>query len=129
MAASYLTLVGTALILSVLVYDYILYPIFFSPLSKIPNAHITAPISPLWIVWKRFRGWNNRTIHDAHQRLGPIVRLGPSEISINCVEGGIKTVYGGGFEKHEWYPRVFGALGYAQVATRLPQLLVANGRI
>lgn len=111
MAASYLTLVGTALILSVLVYDYILYPIFFSPLSKIPNAHITAPISPLWIVWKRFRGWNNRTIHDAHQRLGPIVRLGPSEISINCVEGGIKTVYGGGFEKHEWYPRVFGALG------------------
>lgn len=54
---------------------------------------------------------NNRTIQAAHERLGPIVRLGPSEISINCVEGGIKSVYTGGFEKHEWYPRVFGSLG------------------
>ncbi|EEH43034.2 uncharacterized protein PADG_07854 [Paracoccidioides brasiliensis Pb18] len=53
----------------------------------------------------------NRTIHDAHQKYGPIVRLGPSEISINCVDNGIRTVYAGGFEKHDWYPRVFGAYG------------------
>ncbi|OAX85099.1 hypothetical protein ACJ72_00512 [Emergomyces africanus] len=53
----------------------------------------------------------NRTIHKAHQKYGPIVRLGPSEISINCVDGGIRTVYTGGFEKHDWYPRVFGAYG------------------
>ncbi|KLJ13509.1 unspecific monooxygenase [Blastomyces silverae] len=53
----------------------------------------------------------NRTIHKAHQKYGPIVRLGPSEISVNCVDGGIRTVYAGGFEKHDWYPRVFGAYG------------------
>ncbi|KAF3482888.1 cytochrome P450 3A6 [Arthroderma uncinatum] len=42
---------------------------------------------------------------------GPIVRLGPSEISINCYEGGLRTVYTGGYEKHEWYPRLFGSFG------------------
>lgn len=111
MAVSYITDAGIALILSALIYRFLLYPVFFSPLSRIPNAHFTSPISPAWIIWKRFRETNNRTIHEAHKRLGPIVRLGPSEISVNCVEGGIKTVYGGGFEKHDWYPRVFGSFG------------------
>ncbi|EEH05962.1 conserved hypothetical protein [Histoplasma capsulatum G186AR] len=54
----------------------------------------------------------NRTIYKAHQKYGPIVRLEPSEISVNCVDGGIRTVYAGGFEKRDWYPRVFGAYGY-----------------
>lgn len=94
-----------------LVYRGIIFPVFLSPLSKIPNAHWSAPVSPSWILWKRFKDLNNRTIHAAHERLGPVIRLAPSEISINCVDGGIKSVYTGGFEKHEWYPRVFGAYG------------------
>ncbi|KAL1970641.1 hypothetical protein VTN77DRAFT_4285 [Rasamsonia byssochlamydoides] len=117
MALSYATPLGIVLLCALLLYKYFLYPVLFSPLSKIPNAHPTAPISPIWIIWKRFRGQNNRTIHAAHERLGPIVRLGPSEISINCVEGGIKTVYGGGFEKHDWYPRVFGSYGTVSMFT------------
>ena len=56
-------------------------------------------------------------MNEAHQKLGPIVRLAPSEISINCVDKGIKTVYSGGFEKHEWYPRVFGSLGTVSMFT------------
>jgi unspecific monooxygenase len=111
MAVSYVTGAGIALMLSALIYRFLLYPVFISPLSRIPSAHFISPISPAWIIWKRFRETNNRTIHEAHKRLGPIVRLGPSEISVNCVEGGIKTVYGGGFEKHDWYPRVFGSFG------------------
>ncbi|KAK2791351.1 hypothetical protein FQN53_004532 [Emmonsiellopsis sp. PD_33] len=63
------------------------------------------------MLWNRFRMRGNRTVHEAHEKHGPIVRLGPSEISINCVDGGIRTVYAGGFEKHDWYPRVFGAYG------------------
>lgn len=110
MAVTWFTGIGVGIVLSCLAYQYIIYPAFLSPLAKIPNAHFTAPISPAWIIWKRYREQNNRTIHAAHTKLGPIVRLGPSEISINCVEGGIKTVYSGGFEKHDWYPRVFGAL-------------------
>ncbi|KAL4941523.1 hypothetical protein BDV06DRAFT_179623 [Aspergillus oleicola] len=100
-----------------LLYEYVIYPSFLSPLSKVPNAHWTAPISPSWILWKRFRGQNNRTIHAAHERLGSIVRLGPSEISINCVEGGIKSVYTGGFDKHDWYPRVFVSFGTVSMFT------------
>ncbi|KAL4928586.1 cytochrome P450 [Aspergillus undulatus] len=100
-----------------LLYEFVVYPAFLSPLSKLPNAHWSAPISPAWILWKRFRGQNNRTIHTAHEQLGPIVRLAPSEISINCVEGGIKSVYTGGFDKHEWYPRVFGSFGTVSMFT------------
>jgi hypothetical protein len=43
------------------------------------------------------------------------VRLAPNEVSINCVDGGIRTVYAGGFEKHEWYPNLFPAYGYVHL--------------
>lgn len=101
-----------ALLAVLLCYKVIIYPTFISPLSKIPNAHWSAPISPAWMLWRRFTSRNNRTIQSLHERLGPIVRLGPSEISINCVDGGIKSIYTGGFEKHDWYPRVFASFGY-----------------
>ena len=94
-----------------ILFKAVIYPVFLSPLAKVPNAHWSVPISPVWMLWKRFRMQNNRTVQAAHVRLGPIVRLGPGEISVNCVDGGIKSVYTGGFEKHEWYPRVFGSLG------------------
>ncbi|KAJ5911698.1 uncharacterized protein N7473_001001 [Penicillium subrubescens] len=116
MAISMTSLVAVAIVAAV-IYKAIIYPAFISPLAKIPNAHWSVPISPVWMLWRRFRMQNNRTIQAAHERLGPIVRLGPSEISINCVDGGIKSVYTGGFEKHEWYPRVFGSLGTVSMFT------------
>ncbi len=93
------------------VYKFVLYPAFVSPLSRIPNAHPTAPFSPAWILWTRYKMRNNRDTLAAHQRHGPIVRLAPNEVSINCVDGGIRTVYAGGFEKHDWYPRLFPSYG------------------
>lgn len=106
-----LTAWAAVIVAALVIYKVIIYPTFLSPLSNIPNAHWSAPISPAWMLWQRFRSRNNRTIQAAHERLGPIVQLGPSEISINCVDGGIKQVYSGGFEKHDWYPRVFGSFG------------------
>ncbi|KZF24939.1 cytochrome P450 family protein [Xylona heveae TC161] len=88
-------------------YKYIIYPLFLSPLSKLPNAHPTAPISPAWILYCRWSGRENRSIQAAHAKYGPVVRLGPNEISVNSVEDGIRPVYSGGFEKHAWYPNVF----------------------
>ncbi|KAG0648857.1 Cytochrome P450 [Hyphodiscus hymeniophilus] len=84
------------------VYRFFIYPTFISPLSKIPNAHWTAPFSPLWILWTRYSSRENRVLHAAHLKLGPIVRVAPNEISINDVAG-LRTVYAGGFEKGEWY--------------------------
>lgn len=55
----------------------------------------------------RCRWKENQVIHAAHQKHGPIVRLGPNEVSVNCVDGGIRTVYGGGFDKAEYYSNLF----------------------
>ncbi|ODM23977.1 hypothetical protein SI65_01567 [Aspergillus cristatus] len=117
MALSPVSVLAAIAVSLLLFYKGIIYPVFLSPLSKIPNAHWSAPITPAWILWKRFRSQNNQTTHAAHKRLGPIVRLAPAEISINCVDGGIKPVYTGAFEKHEWYPRVFGSFGTISMFT------------
>lgn len=92
-------------------YKYILEPIFFSPLSRVPNIHWSAPISRLWILSKRSREQETPIVHAAHQRLGPVIRLAPNEISVNSVDGGIRTVYGGGYEKGNWYLNVFNNYG------------------
>ena len=102
-----ISLLISSSILVHLSYRYVIYPIFISPLAKVPNAHWSSPISPLWILLKRYGGKENRTIDAAHSKYGDIVRLGPNELSVACVENGIKTVYGGGFEKWNWYPNLF----------------------
>lgn len=99
------------LLLAFLLWRYIVYPAFVSPLSKIPNAHFSAPFTPLWILWKRFYVVENETIHAAHVEHGKIVRLGPNEVSIACVDDGIRLVYGGGFEKHAYYHNQFDNYG------------------
>jgi hypothetical protein len=90
--------VGILLVL----YKFIIYPTFISPLSKVPNAHWTAGISPLWILWTRYKCSENRSLHDAHLKLGPVIRVAPNELSVNDL-GSLRTVYAGGFEKGEWY--------------------------
>ena len=111
MAILLATLVASVAILVFAFYKYIFYPIFLSPLSKIPNAHFTSSISPAWIMWNRYRERNNVSTYNAHRKHGPIVRLAPNEVSINCVDDGIRGVYGGGMEKHRWYVDQFGSYG------------------
>lgn len=84
------------------IYKFIIYPTFLSPLSKIPNAHWSSPISPFWSLWIKYKVRENREVHAAHLKYGSVVRLGPNELSVNDVAG-LKTVYAGGFEKGEWY--------------------------
>ncbi|RYP34094.1 hypothetical protein DL767_004429 [Monosporascus sp. MG133] len=104
------------LLATVLLYRYVLHPALLSPLSRIPKAHWSCSISPVWILCARYNGRENRTLHRAHQEHGPVVRVGPSELSVNSLDG-VKTIYQGGFDKHEWYsvfenygvPNVFSA--------------------
>lgn len=88
-------------------YSYIIHPLFFSPLRSIPPAHWSTIFSNLWIQYHRARSVETFVVHDAHQRLGPLLRLGPDCISVNNVDGGIRTVYTGGWEKGDWYANVF----------------------
>lgn len=102
-------------LLPALLYKFIFHPTFSSPLSKIPSAHFTSPFSNGWIQWQRYCGKENRAIHDAHERLGPIVRLGSTELSINSVEG-LRIIYSDSFNKHEWYSRSFDNYEYAHLS-------------
>lgn len=103
------SLLAPAVLLPTLIVIHVLVGYLRNPLRKIPAAHPTAHVSSLWIAWVRWRHIENATLKEAHARLGPIVCLGPEEISINCVKGGIRDVYGGGFEKvnakngYNWY--------------------------
>ena len=108
-----LSLLLVAVVLLLCVYKYLVHPSLVSPLSKIPNAHITSSFSPAWILWTRYKSIENRTLHQLHKKLGPVIRLGPKEISVNCVDEGIRTIYSGGFEKNDWYSNLFENYGYS----------------
>lgn len=83
---------------------YVVYGHLTSSLRNVPTAHPTAPFSSLWILCKTLAGQRNRSIHEAHLKHGPIVRVGPEEISIND-PALVKAVYsaGSGFDKTAWY--------------------------
>ncbi|KAF4624297.1 hypothetical protein G7Y89_g13876 [Cudoniella acicularis] len=80
---------------------------YISALSQIPNAHPSTPFSRLWMLWNKLQGRQNRARFAAHERLGPVVRIGPQELSINCIDDGVRTIYGSGFDKHVWTPYMF----------------------
>ncbi|MCJ1230223.1 hypothetical protein MMC12_006895 [Toensbergia leucococca] len=101
-----INLIGASALLLLLTYKYIIYPVFLSPLSKIPNAHFTSPILSTWIQWKKGKGPGTRAIYALHQKLGPVVRLGPNTIHVNTAAA-LRTVYVGGFEKPEYYQNAF----------------------
>lgn len=114
-----LTIVGVCFLLLLLIYRYVIFPVFLSPLSKIPNAHSSVPILPLWIWSKRRNNKTGvRTLFALHQRLGPVVRLAPNEISVNSPDA-LRTVYIGGFEKHRWYLDTFINYGTPNMFTML----------
>lgn len=101
-----LILIGAFVSLLLLLYQYVLYPTFLSPLSKIPNAHFSAPVSSLWLSIKRRGAAGTRTIYQRHKKYGPIIRLSPNEISVNT-PAALRTIYIGGFEKSRWYQDAF----------------------
>lgn len=113
-----LTIIAAFLLLLLLLYRYVLFPVFFSPLSKIPNAHFSAPILPLWIWSKRRNSTGVRTLFALHQKHGPVVRLAPNEISVNSADA-LRTVYIGGFEKDKWYLKAFVNYGTPNMVTML----------
>ncbi|KAF4554853.1 Cytochrome P450-like protein 9 [Elsinoe fawcettii] len=114
-----LTIIVSLLLLSLL-YRFILHPLLLSPLSSVPPAHWSSPLSPLWLLHLRRRGSPNATIHSLHLQHGPILRVAPNELSLNCVNGGVRTIYSGGYEKGSWYAvfRNYGAANIFSASSR-----------
>lgn len=90
---------------AIVLFQCIIYPIYFSPLSKIPAAHGLANVTSLWIQWHRWRGTEFGPITKALAANGPYVRVGPNEIIVNSIDA-VQNVYGVGsnnFDKHPSY--------------------------
>ncbi|KAJ5890467.1 uncharacterized protein N7473_006695 [Penicillium subrubescens] len=65
----------------------IIYTYFFSPLSHIPNAGLLAPISRfLWEFPLEYRGQLTLELPKLHKKLGPLVRIGPNEVSFYSLD-------------------------------------------
>ena len=80
---------------------------YLTPLGRIPSAHSIAPFSRAWILWTKWMACENHARYAAHQRLGPVIRIGPHELSVNCIDDGVRTIYGPEYEKDAWYTRAF----------------------
>lgn len=84
------------------VYRLLVSPVFVSPPGKIPDAHWSSAISPLWILYALYKDTEVERLAEAHENLGPVVRVGPRDVSIESVEN-VKTVYTGRFNRTKWY--------------------------
>lgn len=69
------------------------------------------------LAYEDWTGRRTKTIHHLHQQYGPVVRIGPNEISFNSLEA-IKTIYGAGsgFERTVFY-RMFDVYGRQNLFT------------
>ncbi|KAK5168301.1 uncharacterized protein LTR77_006870 [Saxophila tyrrhenica] len=113
-----LTIIGIAALLCVLIYNYILNPAFFSPLSKLPTAHPLCSITAKWFDRQLSLRKELTTLLVAHQNNGPVVRLGPQEVSVVSLEG-LRAIYTAGLEKHPWYSTYFANYGTPNMVSTL----------
>ncbi|KAJ5745048.1 hypothetical protein N7533_009918 [Penicillium manginii] len=89
--------VGFALLLSWVISS--IYRNHSSSLKDIPNAHFSAPYTRLWLLSLRWRNMEHRTRIHLHRRLGPVIRIGPRDVSVNCIDDGVRTIYSSKFDK------------------------------
>jgi Cytochrome P450 len=77
---------------AVFFYQFILYPLFLSPLSRVPGPKLAA-LSTLYLNYHWYRETAIPLIEILHEKYGPIVRIGPSELVINDPEQ-LPPIYG-----------------------------------
>ena len=80
----YLLYIIVITFLSSLLYRYLLYSLL--SLIKVSNARWSSPFLPWWISWNRYGQNGLHAAKGAHQIFGPIVRLGPRDLSVRCYE-------------------------------------------
>lgn len=70
---------------------------------QVPNADSTVPNSESWLSGHRAKNTEHKARYAAHKMYGPVIRIAPTEFSINCLEDDVKTFNGDGFETEERY--------------------------
>ena len=68
---------------------------FLDPLNlrKYPAPSLLAATTPLWLVKETWLQRRSRSVHQQHERLGDVIRVGPNQILFNIPEA-IPDIYG-----------------------------------
>ncbi|CAG8181721.1 unnamed protein product [Penicillium salamii] len=85
-------------LLALLCYSFFSFRLLYS-LRKVPTAHWSSRFSSARILWARWTGTELKSLIEAHNRLGPIVLVGPQDLSVSSYQDGIRKVYDTGFPK------------------------------
>jgi len=113
-----ITILGVSLLtLGVsLIYALVLEPLIFSPLAQIPGPKAYA-LTKWRLAYEDWKGTRTRTIDHLHNKYGPVVRTGPSEVSFNSL-GALRTIYGPGspYGRTDFY-RMFDVYGRQNLFT------------
>jgi len=106
-----LQLISLAILLAFAVYKYLT-----DPLRRVPGP-VFYRLSKWRLAVDDFRAFRTRTIHALHIKYGPVVRIGPSEISFASLSA-LRQIYGAGsgFERTEFY-RIFDVYGRQNLFT------------
>jgi hypothetical protein len=86
-----------------IVNNYIIYPFYTSPLANVPGPKLNA-MTKWYQVYIDFTKKRTLYIHSLHEKYGPVVRIGPNELSFTGEEP-MKVIYGAGtsFYKPHFY--------------------------
>jgi hypothetical protein len=86
-----------------LLYRYLLYPAFFSPLAKIPTPHPLAGVLKFWLKSTERRGCQARSILKAHRAKGPILRVEPNHVHVASLDGLRVVFHVGRFDRTDYF--------------------------
>jgi hypothetical protein len=89
-------------IVAVFLYN-LCFSLFFSPLARIPGPKSFA-LTRLRLAYEDYKASRTRTINSLHREYGPVVRVGPNEVSFNSLTA-LRAIYGAGsgFERTGFY--------------------------
>ena len=100
---SFLAVLSISALLIATFHHYILHPLFFGPLSRVPGPKLYA-LTKWRLAWDDWTGQRTRAIHTLHLKHGPVVRIGPNEVHLNSLSA-LRTIHGAGsgFERTSFY--------------------------
>ncbi|KXJ88973.1 cytochrome P450, partial [Microdochium bolleyi] len=78
-----------------------IYRLYFHPLAKYPGPRLAA-ISELWYAKLYLDGLYPWTLHDAHVKYGPVIRIAPDELSFSSPQA-VKDIYGPPSKTHKLF--------------------------
>ncbi|KAH8169572.1 cytochrome p450 domain-containing protein [Sarocladium implicatum] len=75
-----------------------------TPIASVPGPFISH-ITSLYLKWQELRANRTLYVHSLHQKYGPVVRIGPNELSFTSWAA-VKEIYcssGSGYDKSDFY--------------------------